>query len=190
MNKGLIYLAFFALAMMVLQNFMTYFQYKSFQKNAREMQKKGRILGIGVRKGGFKPGAGAIVILAWNQEEDQIVECRKFSGIAFFHKFKSLTDYNGMSLKEVRQRGIEEDYAVNKKLREKEPYSPTLADKHRKKGALIQAVEAIDLRLKKESEQSNVGNRTVDDGELRKRIAARQREIRKQDEIEKEDVQN
>ncbi|MEG1431992.1 MULTISPECIES: transcriptional regulator GutM [Eubacterium] len=185
MNKGLIYLAVFALAMMVFQNIMTYLQYKAFQKNGKAMQKTGRIIGVGVRKGGFKPGGGAIVILAWSPATDRVVECRRLKGIAFWNTFKTVTDYDGMTLDDVRRQGIEEDRAVNKRLREKEPYSPKLADKHRKKGALIQAVEAIDMRLAKESSHSSAaGERKTMDEEGRARIEARKREIRNREKAE------
>jgi len=178
MNQGLITLAIIALAMMVIQNFLTYLQYKAFQKNAEAMRQKGRIIGVGMRKGGFNPRGGAIVILAWNQAADRVAECRRLSGIAFWNAFKTIPDYDGMTLDQVRARGIAEDADINAALREKEPYHPQSADKHRKKGALIQAVEAIDTRLASAgSRQADLGNQTVMTAEQRERVEARRREI-------------
>lgn len=68
MNDGLKYFIFLAFAMMVLQSFLSYLQYKSYQKAVSALQGKGWILGIGMRKGGFHIKGGAIVVLAWNPE--------------------------------------------------------------------------------------------------------------------------
>ena len=59
-----------------------------------------------------------------------------------------------------------------------------MVDKRRKKGALIQAIEAIDRRLAKEMEKEEQKKVVQDDGlerqELQARLRARQREIRKE----------
>ncbi len=91
MNDGLKYFIFLAFAMMVLQSFLSYLQYKSYQKAVSALQGKGWILGI-----------------------------------AMWKRFEDVDDYNGMTLNEVRKIGIEEDLAINPRLREKEPYSPLL----------------------------------------------------------------
>ena len=51
MNDGLKYFIFLAFAMMVLQSFLSYLQYKSYQKAVSALQGRGWILGIGMRKG-------------------------------------------------------------------------------------------------------------------------------------------
>lgn len=180
MNKVLVYCAIFAIAMMVLQNFLTYFQYKKFQKTAEAMRAPGLILGVGMRKGGFNPKGGAIVILAVERASLRVAACQILSGITFLDSFKVSHDYDGLTLEAVRDMGIAQDLEINKKRRETEPYRPELADQHRKKGALIQAVEAIDLRLKKEAPTEAVkGGQTIRDDETRAQIEARKREIRK-----------
>ncbi|MEG0377210.1 MAG: hypothetical protein RR614_01905, partial [Eubacterium sp.] len=102
------------------------------------------------------------------------------SGITLWKRFESVDTYNGMTLNEVRQQGILEDLAINKRRREKEPYTPLLVDKHRKKGALIQAVEAIDKRLKSEMDKAeNPQEAAAKRQNELARIEARKREIRK-----------
>ena len=46
MNDGLKYFIFLAFAMMVLQSFLSYLQYKSYQKAVSALQGRGWILGI------------------------------------------------------------------------------------------------------------------------------------------------
>lgn len=184
MNDGLKYFIFLAFAMMVLQSFLSYLQYKSYQKAVSALQGKGWILGIGMRKGGFHIKGGAIVVLAWDRKTNRVMACKRLQGIAMWKRFEDVEDYNGMTLNEVRKAGIDEDFAINSRLREKEPYSPLTADKRRKKGALIQAVEAIDRRLAKEMKQEEQKKVVQEDGlerqELQARLRARQREIRKE----------
>lgn len=184
MNDGLKYFIFLAFAMMVLQSFLSYLQYRSYQKAVSALQGKGWILGIGMRKGGFHIKGGAIIVLAWDRKTNQIMACKRLQGITMWKRFEDVDDYNEMTLNEVRKIGIEEDLAINPRLREKEPYSPLLVDKRRKKGALIQAIEAIDRRLAKEMEKEEQKKVVQDDGlerqELQARLRARQREIRKE----------
>lgn len=183
MKSGLIYLVFFAFFMMILQNFLSYLQYKSYQKAVKALQGKGWILGIGMRKGGFHLKGGGIVVIAWDRNANRVMACKKLSGIAMWKRFEDVDAYNGMTLNAVRAAAIAEDLSVNKRLREKEPYSPLLADKRRKKGALIQAVEAIDRRLAKELQNEEQTQTVKEDGlgrqEIQERLRARQREIRK-----------
>jgi len=147
----MIYLAFAAFVMMVLQSLLTYFQYRNYQKAVDSMREKGKILGIGLRKGGFSLRGGSIVILGLNRNTQRIVDCQKLEGIAMWKRFEVTTRYDGLSLEEVREVGIAEDYEINRRRREKEAYSPGALDKKRKKGALIQAVEALDKRLSNEA---------------------------------------
>ncbi|WP_050740272.1 transcriptional regulator GutM [Acetobacterium bakii] len=147
----MIYLAFAAFVMMVLQSLLTYFQYRNYQKAVDSMREKGKLLGIGLRKGGFNLKGGSIVILGLDRDTKQIVDCKKLEGIAIWKRFEAITLYNGLSLKEVREIGIAEDYEINRRQREKAAYSLGALDKKRKKGALIQAIEALDKRLLSEA---------------------------------------
>lgn len=179
MKTGLIYLAFFAFAMMILQSFLTWLQFKSYQKAVASLRGNGWILGVGMRKGGFHLKGGAIVILAWDEKNDRIMACKKLEGIAIWKRFETIDAYNGMTLNEVRRRGIEEDYLLNRRARDKEPYSPLIKDKRRKKGALIQAVEALDNHLAKKLNADEVpdGGRSYGKSALQEKIAERRREI-------------
>ncbi|MEG0495213.1 MAG: transcriptional regulator GutM [Eubacterium sp.] len=178
--NGLMVLAFFAFGMMILQSLLSYLQYKNYQKAVDSLRGNGWVLGIGMRKGGFNLNGGAIIILAWDQARNTVCTCKRLQGIALWKRFESVDTYNGMTLDEVRQQGIVEDLKINQKRREKESYSPLLVDKRRKKGALIQAVEAIDKRLAREMTQAEKGCDSAETKqEERERIEARKREIRK-----------
>ena len=177
MDSGLLTLAFVGLGMMVVQNIFTYFQYKQVQKQMKKLHRTGRVVGVGLRKGGFNPSGGSILILAWNKEKDVIEECVRLQGIAFWNRFVNIDDYNGMSLLEVRKQGIVEDGEINKTLRKTQPYTPNDADKRRKKGVLIQAVEAIEKYVKNHSSAKTLGEEKtvlID----REKIRKRQLEIR------------
>jgi len=147
----MIYLALAAFTMMILQSALTYLQYKNYQKAVDSVRKKGALLGIGLRKGGFNIKGGAIVILALERVSNRIVGCKKLEGIAMWKRFEAISLYDGLSLNEIRELGIAEDLEINRRHREKESYSSDTLDKKRKKGALIQAVEALDIRLTKEA---------------------------------------
>jgi len=147
----MIYLAFAAFTMMVLQSLLTYFQYKNYQKALDSMREKGKLLGIGLRKGGFNLKGGAIIIIGMDRGTKRIVECKKLEGIAMWKRFETITLYDGLSLNEIREVGIAEDFEINRRKREKEAYSANALDKKRKKGALIQAIEALDKRLSNEA---------------------------------------
>ena len=121
MNDGLKYFIFLAFAMMVLQSFLSYLQYRSYQKAVSALQGKGWILGIGMRKGGFHIKGGAIIVLAWDRKTNQVMACKRLQGITMWKRFEDVDDYNGMTLNEVRKIGIEEDLAINPRLREKNP---------------------------------------------------------------------
>ncbi|MGL4608052.1 MAG: transcriptional regulator GutM [Eubacteriaceae bacterium] len=150
----MIYIAFIAFGFMIIQSGLTYLQYKNYQKAVDNMRKKGRILGIGLRKGGFNLKGGSIVILALDRDTRRVVGCKRLDGIALWKRFKDISLYNGLSLSEIREVGIVEDLVINQQRRKKEPYSPELIDKKRKKGALIQAIEALDQRLKYERSEA------------------------------------
>lgn len=103
------------------------------------------ILGIGHRKGVIR--SGEILLLAYDRASDRIVNCRSMSGITIFAPFRERPELVGLSLSEARVTGIELDALEMGRYRRRHPYDPGALSK--KKGALIQAVEAIELRLKR-----------------------------------------
>lgn len=173
----LFYLAIIALCMMIGQSFLTWRQFKNYQTTVIQMRGRGLILGIGLRKGGLKPGGGSITVVAWDENADRITACRRLQGIGLWQRFAPTTEFDGLSLNELRRLALAEDYRLNRRQRDKQPYSPLDPDKKRRKGSLLQAVEAIDAHLKKEllAEESA--------GELaavQAKVAARRRQLRRQ----------
>ena len=69
-------------------------------------------------------------------------------GITVFNRFKEKKNIAGLSLDEVKKIAKDEDDIINKKLRQKVPYDEKVPDK--RKCALLQAVEAVNLRLQRE----------------------------------------
>ncbi len=139
---------------------------------------------IGLRKGGMSIHGGSIVILAWDQQNDCIKACKKLQGPGIWKRFEDENRYCGMTLNEIRKCGIEEDYKLNKRARDKQPYSPLMEDKRRKKGAMIQAIEAIDQYLARQLKTSAPQKVTrqpgmIDQAEIRRRAEARKQAIRK-----------
>lgn len=184
MNSSVIIIAVLAVAMLALQAYLTNLQYKNYQDAVRSLQGKGWILGIGLRKGGMSIHGGSIVILAWDQQNDCIKACKKLQGPGIWKRFEDENRYCGMTLNEIRKCGIEEDYKLNKRARDKQPYSPLMEDKRRKKGAMIQAIEAIDQYLARQLKTSAPQKVTrqpgmIDQAEIRRRAEARKQAIRK-----------
>lgn len=184
MNPSVIIIAVLAVAMLALQAYLTNLQYKNYQDAVRSLQGKGWILGIGLRKGGMSIHGGSIVILAWDQQNDCIKACKKLQGPGIWKRFEDENRYCGMTLNEIRKCGIEEDYKLNKRARDKQPYSPLMEDKRRKKGAMIQAIEAIDQYLARQLKTSAPQKVTrqpgmIDQAEIRRRAEARKQAIKK-----------
>lgn len=184
MNPSVIIIAVLAVAMLALQAYLTNLQYKNYQDAVRSLQGKGWILGIGLRKGGMSIHGGSIVILAWDQQNDCIKACKKLQGPGIWKRFEDENRYCGMTLNEIRKCGIEEDYKLNKRARDKQPYSPLMEDKRRKKGAMIQAIEAIDQYLARQLKISASQKVTrqpgmIDQAEIRRRAEARKQAIKK-----------
>jgi glucitol operon activator protein len=129
---------------------MGFFQVRHYQKTLNKWRGKG-ILGVGHKKGGLKPGE--ILILVFNRNEDRVVSVQSMKGYTTFASFRELKEYSGLSLEEVRRIGVEKDAKDLKRYREKHPYDP--AELTKKKGALIQAVEAVDRYLKNQKEEKD-----------------------------------
>lgn len=174
----MIYLVLAGFTMMVLQTALTYLQYRNYQAAVNSLIGKEVFLGIGLRNGGFRLSGGEIVILSMDRLSHHIVKCKKLEGIAMWKRFKEVDDYNGYSLDELRELAIFEDYQLNKKQRDKEPYTKEMVDKKRKKGALLQAIEALDSRLIQEKTNCLNAKRLEEQKKDRaKKPLARQEEV-------------
>jgi glucitol operon activator protein len=145
-NRELLFLVIFAL--LALQMFFGYVQVRHYQKAVKKWLGKG-LLGIGQRRGILIPGE--IIILVYDKAADRVVSVQSMRGYTVFAHFVEVPEYTGLGLGEIRKIGIEKDAVEMKWRRRRHPYDPAVLSK--KKGALIQAVEAIDLRLRREAEE-------------------------------------
>ena len=148
-ERHIVFVVIFAL--ISLQMLMGLIQVFHYQRTLKKWRGKG-ILGIGQKKGGLKPGE--ILILVYNRQEDRATSVQSMKGYTIFANFREIKEYTGVSLEELRRTGIEKDAKEFKRYRKKHPYNPSVPSK--KKGALIQAVEAVDryMRNKKEEDES------------------------------------
>lgn len=128
--------------------FFGYVQVRHYQKAVKKWLGKG-LLGIGQRRGILIPGE--IIILVYDKTGDRVVSVQSMRGYTVFAHFVEVPKYTGLCLDEIRKIGIEKDAVEMKFRRRRHPYDPAVLSK--KKGALIQAVEAIDLRLRREAEE-------------------------------------
>lgn len=157
-GRTLFFLLIFGL--MAIQLLLSLIQVKRYQKAVREMTGK-VILGIGHRKG--LTSRGEILLLAYDRGSNRVVGCRSMKGFTIFATFKEKPELVGLSLHEARAVGRELDSREMGRYRRKHPYNPDVLSK--KKGALIQAVEAVELRLKREKEADGDGDITQFSGE-------------------------
>ena len=133
--------------LMSLQNILGYFlQIRQYQRMIRKWLGKG-ILGVGQRRGLFKPGE--ILILVYNSKENAAITVQSMRGYSIFARFRERQDCMGLSLEELRLRGLEEDRRDLRLLRILFKYKPE--KKSKRKGALIQAVEAVEKYMAKKS---------------------------------------
>jgi glucitol operon activator protein len=136
---------------MSLQMLLSLIQVRRYQAAVRSLNGKG-ILGIGQRRGFFRPGE--ILIVAYDRENDRVTDVQSMRGFTIFAKFRAIPKYEGLTLDEIRRAGIGQDALEMRGYRKKHPYDPKTPSK--KKGALIQAVEAIDLRFRRESDEKKL----------------------------------
>ncbi|MDR0402448.1 MAG: transcriptional regulator GutM [Treponema sp.] len=148
-SRELLFLIIFAL--LALQMFFGYIQVRHYQKAVKKWLGKG-LLGIGQRRGRLTPGE--IIILVYDKTNDRVISVQSMRGYTVFAHFVEISEYSGLGLDEMRKIGIEKDAIEMKWRRRRHPYDPAVLSK--KKGALIQAVEAIDLRLRREAEEREV----------------------------------
>ena len=133
---------------------MGFIQVRLYQKAVRKWLGKG-ILGIGQRKGIIRPGE--LLIFVYNHNKDQVVSVQSMKGYTIFARFLEIKEYTSLSLEELRRIGIEKDAKEMKWYRKRYPYNPSVLSK--KKGALIQAVEAVDSHLRKQEEDEETEQR-------------------------------
>jgi glucitol operon activator protein len=128
-----------------LQNILGYFfQIRQYQKMVRKWIGKG-ILGIGQRRGLFVPGE--ICILVYNQKDNTVITVQSMRGFSIFVKFKEKEEYAGLSLEDLHRLGLEADRKDMGLWRKLFRYQAN--ENSKRKGALIQAVEAIEKDLAK-----------------------------------------
>lgn len=140
MSRSGFFLLVFAL--MSLQMFFSMFQVKRYKKEMNRMRGTG-IVGIGHTKGGMK--MGQILLVSYSRRDDRVVACKAMRGMTIFASFKTREDLVGMSLSDLKALALQEDAKEFSHRRKKHPYD---ADEYsKKKGALIQAVEAIEGRM-------------------------------------------
>ncbi len=144
-----IFLAIFAL--MAAQMLLAFIQVRHYQRTVKGLLGSG-VIGVGQRKNALRQGE--IIILSYDRNKDEVVACKSMKGYTIFAKFKDMPEYVGMTLSAIRKAGIERDAQELRYYRKRRPYDATVLSK--KKGALIQAVEALDHRFRKEAEQALV----------------------------------
>jgi|GEM_PF-1724063 len=140
----------FLFVVLSIQMLLTWMQVRHYQRMVRSMRGSG-VLGIGQRKSWLR--AGEIVILSYSKREDRVVSCMSMKGFTIFAKFKELPPYTGLTLAEIRKIAIVLDAREMGRYRKRHPYDATVLSK--KKGALIQAVEALELRFRNEAAQES-----------------------------------
>lgn len=150
-----IFLAIFAL--MAIQMLLSFVQVRHYQKTVKKMLGTG-IIGVGQRKSTLRQGE--ILILSYDRQTDRVVTCKSMKGYTIFAQFKDIPDYAGLTLDQIRKIGIELDAKELRRYRKRHPYNATVLSK--KKGALIQAVEALDLRFNREAEQALIYGEETD----------------------------
>ncbi len=133
---------------MCLQGLLTFYQVKSYQNAMGSLKGKG-LLGVGYRRGVLK--GGQILILSYDRNSGTINNCKTMRGITSFERFKTADDYIGLSLNEIKKLAILEDQKLNKPQKTIKDGSKKVAPQ--KRGALLQAVEAIETHMKKEQRQ-------------------------------------
>ena len=148
-NRVTNYIFLAALIMMTLQMFLGLIQVKAYKKAMNSLRGTG-IVALGHTKGNLIK-MGQIIVLSYKRSEDKVVACKIMKGITIFARFKNIDKYNGFSLEELRSVALNQDSKEFKRRRKKHPYDPKEITK--KKGALIQVVEAIDDRIVKDDKK-------------------------------------
>ncbi|NLN97222.1 MAG: hypothetical protein GX127_02315 [Eubacteriaceae bacterium] len=177
MDQSVLFLFGLLIVMMILRSVFTYLQYKNYRQTKEKLAEMGGILGVGARKSPpFQwTASSAIVLLVWDPDTDRVVACSALKGAYLWNRFKSM-EVVGLSLEEIKKKAIDDDYRLNKKEREKTPYTAHTADPKRRKGALLQAVEAIEGYLKNQSKERP--NAAFDRNKMREAVEKRKDQLK------------
>lgn len=132
---------------MALQIGLGAIQARAFRRELAALRGSGTV-GVGHAKAGWSR-TGRIVILSYQKNLDRVVACREMAGMTIFARFKDRPDYIGRDLAVMRELGLAADAREFRLVRRRHPYDA--AEISAKKGALIQAVEAIERRLAAEA---------------------------------------
>lgn len=143
---AILWLALFL--MMALQIGLGAIQVRAYRRELAALRGSGTV-GVGHVKAGWSR-TGRIVILSYKKSLGQVVACREMAGITIFARFKDRPDYVGRDLAAMRALGLAADAREFRFARRRHPYDAAAVSA--KKGALIQAVEAIERRLAEEAD--------------------------------------
>ena len=120
-----------------------FLQIRQYQKTIRKWLRKG-IIGVGQRRGFFRPGE--ILILVYSFNINKSITVLSMKGFSIFARFRERPELAGLSLEELRKQGIKADKYELFPWRIIFRYNPV--SKTRLKGVLIQAVEAVEQHLR------------------------------------------
>jgi DNA-binding transcriptional regulator of glucitol operon len=129
---------------LALQNFLGYILHT---RQYREVLKKtlGRgIVGVGRKRAFFTPGE--LVVLLYQPRNDRTLGVYSLRGYTIFSRFREAEACEGLSLEALRLRGIQADRLEFPLWRRLWPYR---SGGSFRKGALIQAVEAVEQYLRR-----------------------------------------
>lgn len=115
------------LILMIIQVFGTHLQVKKYRKAVHKLHKLGNI-GVGAKRG--KLGGGSVVIIAC-KGDGTITGAEEMKGMTIFAGFKEMPDVIGRTIYDLKI-----DYQTDEK----------------KYKAHLQAIEALEIRLKNDSE--------------------------------------
>ena len=122
-------------------------QVRQYQGIIRKMLGKG-IVGVGQRRGLIF--SGEILVLVYNLKENKALSVQSLKGYSIFARFRERTELSGLSLDELRQKGLKADrrdmhlWRIFFRYKQEKPT--------KQKGALIQAVEGIEQYLRTNSD--------------------------------------
>ena len=133
--------------LIAIQNLLGYFlQIRQYQKLIKKWISKG-ILGVGQRRGLFTPGE--IIVFVYNPRKNEVITVQSMRGYSIFALFREKPEFSGLSLEELHNEGLKadrRDLRIWRILFRYKLYNPT-----KRKGALIQAVEAVEKHLRENS---------------------------------------
>ncbi|WKY48266.1 transcriptional regulator GutM [Eubacteriaceae bacterium ES3] len=146
----MVYLMLLFISILIILAYLSKRQVENYHQALKELYNKEVVLGIGHQNGIPFPGNATIIILAVDKKSNRIVGCRRLAGIKIWQPFEKLTIYDSYSLDELRELAIYEDFLLNRRAEKLKVNYTKLADLFYRKGALLQAVEALEQRIQKQ----------------------------------------